>query len=61
MQSHKYDVPVLLDTASSVALEYSVSAIPTTIFINRDGIIQYIGRGAFQTQNELQNALNKIK
>ena len=60
MQANHYTVPVLLDTQMGVLLKYGVSGVPTTFFIGRDGVIKYIKRGMFVSQNELQNALNKI-
>jgi hypothetical protein len=60
MQANNYDVPVLVDDASSVALNYGVSGIPTTFFISRTGIIEYIQLGMFTSLNQLQGDLNKI-
>jgi cytochrome c biogenesis protein CcmG, thiol:disulfide interchange protein DsbE len=60
MQSNKYTVPVLLDTTMGTLLKYGVSGVPMTFFIGRDGVIKYIKRGMFISQNELQNDLNKI-
>ena len=60
MQANDYDFTVLLDASSSVAVKYGVSGIPATFFIGRDGVIKYIKRGEFFSQNELQVALNKI-
>lgn len=37
--------PVLLDTDSEVTIRYRVSALPTTIFIDRDGIIREVFPG----------------
>jgi cytochrome c biogenesis protein CcmG, thiol:disulfide interchange protein DsbE len=60
LQSNKYTVPVLLDTQMGVLLKYGVSGVPMTFFIGRDGVIKYVKRGQFISQNELQNSLNKI-
>jgi peroxiredoxin len=60
MAAHSYKVPVLLDTSMGVILKYGVSGVPTTFFIGRDGVIKYIKRGGFSSQNELQSALDKI-
>lgn len=61
MQSHGYTVPVLLDDASAVALNYGISGIPTTVFIDRAGIIKYIKMGEILSLNELQSDMDKIK
>jgi len=60
MDAHGYSMPVLLDTDAGVALQYGVSGIPTTFFIDRAGVIKYIKRGEFLSLSELQNDLNKI-
>jgi hypothetical protein len=60
MNSHFYTVPVLLDAHYGTSLLYGVSGIPMTFFIDRDGIIKYIKRGAFLSQSEIQYGLGKI-
>ncbi len=60
MQGNKYTVTVLLDTQMGTLLKYGVSGVPTAFFIGRDGIIKYIKRGMFISQNELQHDLNTI-
>lgn len=37
--------PVLLDDQGSVAARYDVSAMPTTVLIDRDGNMRYLHRG----------------
>jgi len=51
---------VLLDTNQDVALEYNIRAIPTTFFIDKDGIIQDIKVGAFSSKTEIEKRLVKI-
>ena len=60
IQSGNYSFPVLLDTDQDVALEYNIRAIPTTFFIDKDGIIQEIKVGAFSNMIELKRSLSKI-
>ena len=60
MQSGNYSFPVLLDTNQDVALEYNVRAIPTTFFIDKDGIIQEMKVGAFSNMIEIKKDLSKI-
>ncbi len=52
--------PVLLDITKDVSLEYHVAAIPTTLLIDRDGIIQDIRIGAFSSKTEIEESLKKI-
>jgi cytochrome c biogenesis protein CcmG/thiol:disulfide interchange protein DsbE len=45
VKTYKFKFPVLLDSKGEVAKKYKVIAIPTTFFVNRDGVIvdQIIG------------------
>jgi peroxiredoxin len=52
--------PVLLDIARDVFIEYYVRTIPTTFFIDREGIIRAIKIGAFSDLPEIEKTLNKI-
>jgi peroxiredoxin len=52
--------PVLLDIEREVSIEYYVRAIPTTYFIDREGIIRAIKIGAFSDLPEIERTLNKI-
>jgi len=60
IQSNNFSFPVLLDTNEEVALEYNIRGIPTTFFIDKDGIIQVIKVGAFQDAAEIEKSLSKI-
>jgi len=52
--------PVLLDIERDVSLEYYVRGIPTTFFIDREGIIQDIRMGPFSSVMEIEKSLDKI-
>ncbi len=60
MQSHNLSFPVLLDTNQNVALEYNIRYIPTTFFIDKDGIIQVKKVGPFSSKAEIEGSLSKI-
>jgi len=60
MQSYNLSFPVLLDSNQNVALKYRIRAIPTTFFIDKDGIIQDISIGAFSSKAEIEESLSKI-
>jgi len=60
MQSGNYSFPVLLDISQDVALEYNIWGIPTTFFIDKDGIIQAIKVGAFSSKAEIEMMLSEI-
>jgi len=60
MQSSALHFPVLLDTDGSIARQYSVMAIPTSFFIDKNGIIQAWRVGAFSSKEEVESVLAKI-
>jgi len=60
LQSHKLSLPVLLGYKADVAQRYSIRYIPTTFFIDKDGIIQVMKVGAFPSKEEIEKELNKI-
>ena len=60
MENYDLSFTVLLDTDQDVALEYNIRAIPTTFFIDKDGIIQDIKVGAFSSKTEIEKRLIKI-
>ena len=60
MENYDLSFPVLLDTDQNLALEYNIRAIPTTFFIDKDGIIQDIKVGAFSSKTEIERRLIKI-
>ena len=51
-----YTFPVLLDKGKEIGREYKISAIPTSYFINPQGKIKYIKKGAVS-----KTELDKIK
>ena len=60
VESFGLTFPVLLDTNSEVRLAYNIRGIPTTFFIDKNGIIQDIKIGAFASEVEIASRLNKI-
>jgi len=60
LQSHNLSLPVLLDIDRDVAQKYGIRYIPTTFFIDKDGIIQVVRFGAFPNKEAIESDLNKI-
>jgi cytochrome c biogenesis protein CcmG/thiol:disulfide interchange protein DsbE len=60
MQSQGFSFTVLLDSQTAVAQKYNIQGIPTTVFIDSDGVIRQIKIGVFQSQAEIENILSKI-
>ncbi|MFC2062623.1 TlpA family protein disulfide reductase [Chloroflexota bacterium] len=60
IESNNYTFPVLLDTTQQAAAEYGIRYIPTTFFIDENGIIQAIKVGGFSGVAEIVTNLSKI-
>ena len=60
MQSHDLSLPVLLDTKQDAAQAYNIQYIPSTFFIDKDGIIQEKIVGAFPSKIAIEEKLSKI-
>ena len=60
MQSQNLSFTVLLDTEQDVAQRYGISGIPTTFFVDKNGIIQDRVVGAFQNKAQIEDRLSKI-
>ena len=53
LEQNKYILPVLMDSDGTVSSVYRITSIPTTIVIDKTGIIRYRKAGAV-TEKELQ-------
>jgi thiol-disulfide isomerase/thioredoxin len=60
LQSNNLSLPVLLDTRQEVGQKYNIRNIPTTFFIDKDGIIREIFFGAFPDKEIIERKLSKI-
>ncbi len=60
MRSYNLPFTVLLDTRQDVAQGYNITGIPTTFFIDKDGIIQDKIIGAFPNKTQIEKRLSKI-
>ncbi len=60
MQSEGLSFPVLLDSQADVAQKYNIMGIPTTFFIDKDGVIQEIKIGAFQSKADIEAILSRL-
>lgn len=54
MEANGMTYRVLLDRSGAVASLYNIRGIPTTFFIDKDGIIQNVKVGTFQTKQEIE-------
>ncbi len=60
MQSQGLSLPVLLDSTGAITIKYGVGPIPTTFFIDSQGIVQYVRVGAFQSVAEIESFLSQL-
>ncbi len=60
MRDYELSFPVLLDTKRVVAEKYEVWSIPTTFFIDKNGIIQAKVIGAFTDKAAIDTKLGEI-
>lgn len=60
MEYYGFTMPVLLDGAKTVSHKYGISGIPTTYFIDGDGIIQDRVVGAFPDTESIETYLTKL-
>ena len=60
IQNYGLSFPVLLDTKEDVAQKYNIRGIPTTFFIDKDGIIRVKIVGAFPSKAAIERNLNEI-
>lgn len=58
-KQENYSLPVLLDEDGKVAKMFRVTAIPTTLIIDAQGIIRYRKSGGV-TSEELENIIKKL-
>lgn len=56
---HRYEMPVLMDEDASTARLFQITAIPTTIVIDRNGSIKYRKTGGV-TKSELEGVLKGL-
>ena len=60
LQWHNISFPVLFDTNREVASRYNIRYLPTTLFIDKDGIAHAMKYGPFLEEEEIEDYLSKI-
>ena len=60
LQNNNLALPVLLDVGGVVAQQYSILRVPTTFFIDGDGVIQEKRIGPFINAAQIEEQLSKI-
>lgn len=60
MEANGFSFTVLLDISGVVSNKYNIRGIPTTFFIDKDGIIRDVTIGAFQQKAQIEQKLSLI-
>lgn len=60
MKDNGFTFEVLLDSTSNVAMAYNIGGYPTTLFIDKDGIIKRIVAGAFRSVSQIEDRLLEL-
>jgi len=60
MQELNLSFPVLIDIDQNAAENYNIRGIPTTFFIDKEGIIRVTKVGSFRAAWEIEGGINKI-
>jgi peroxiredoxin len=60
LSENHLSLPVLLDSDGAVAQRYSMPGIPTTFFIDKDGILRVKVIGAFPSKAAIESRLSEI-
>jgi peroxiredoxin len=60
MQDEGLTFPVLTDSAQKAVGQYGVSGVPTTFFIDEEGVIQYKKVGYFHSLEDIEDILNQL-
>ena len=57
---NEYSFPILMDIRRSVSLDYGISSIPVTLFIDKYGVIQVKKIGAYHSIAEIESDFASI-
>jgi len=58
---YDFSLPVALDSDGTVSEAYNVIYTPTNVVIDREGVIQYIRKGAFLDADEILAVFNDLE
>ncbi len=57
---HKIEFPVIIENGQSLAREAGVEITPTTVFVDRGGVIRYVHVGKIERYDQIAEGLNEI-
>ena len=58
--SHGLTYPVLIDTQGRVAQAYGIPGVPTTFFVDAEGIVKAYKIGPFQGQDQIRSVVESL-
>jgi len=60
IEENELTFPILLDTARTTSRLYAIRYVPTTYFIDKEGILQTIKIGAFQSPEQISSYIETV-
>ena len=60
MQDEGLSFPVIVDSEQKVSAQYQVTGVPTTFFIDEEGIVQFIKVGYFHSLEDIEEILSQF-
>ncbi|MDD5591606.1 MAG: redoxin domain-containing protein [Dehalococcoidales bacterium] len=60
LEDNHLSLPVLLDSDGAVTMKYGMPGIPTTFFVDREGILRDKVIGGFPNKSSIESRLSKI-
>ncbi|WP_044478615.1 TlpA family protein disulfide reductase [Paenibacillus antibioticophila] len=61
LTAHQFEFPVLIDAAGKIAGAYSITGLPATYILNKDGAISQAIIGEIQNKQQLDNAIEDAR
>lgn len=60
LKQNNYSLPVLEDVGGSISSTWGITSVPTTFFIDADGIIRKVQVGTFDNAKQIEDILNSF-
>jgi peroxiredoxin len=60
MQDNELTFPVLTDSSQKAVNQYGVTGVPTTFFVDEDGVVQFKQVGYFHSTEDIEDILNQL-
>jgi peroxiredoxin len=60
VSSKKVNLPILIDPEKKMPEAYVNCGVPTTFFIDKDGVVRTVKDGSFETEQEIEDMVNSF-